>query len=80
MRIVEYQEESIPCFRLERPANSKNSMSALGPDCVKTQIADVILRDKFSLFYNSRLRYFELTDYVDTDSILQKTPIYQLLY
>ena len=55
-------------------------MSALGPDCVKTQIADVILRDKFSLFYNSRLRYFELTDYVDTDSILQKTPIYQLLY
>ena len=55
-------------------------LTVIGPDCVKTQIADVILRDKFSLFYNSRLRYFELTDYVDTDSILQKTPIYQLLY
>ncbi|MFT4579555.1 MAG: hypothetical protein ACI9UO_002397 [Nitrospinales bacterium] len=44
--------------------------SALGPDCVKTQATDVILRDKFSLFYNSRSIYFEHADFVDTDSIL----------
>ena len=40
----------------------------LGPACVKTWITDVILRDKFSLFYNSRLSYFEFTVFVGTDS------------
>ena len=56
-------------IEIDGDSHGESDAKVYDPACVKTWITDVILRDKFSLFYNSRLSYFEFTVFVGTNSI-----------